>query len=89
MPMTEEQLSAMIDAAVREAVERTASELTAKHEAETEGLRRKRDELLNKAAEGEGKGHHADMAIALALAYFASENLLPGFTGEGQLENYW
>lgn len=52
MPMTEQQLSAMIDAAVREAVERTARELTAKHEAETEGLRRKRDELLTEKAQG-------------------------------------
>ena len=43
----------------------------------------------NLVLQGGGKGHHADMAIALALAYFASENLLPGFTGEGQLENYW
>lgn len=38
---------------------------------------------------GGGKGHHADMAIALALAFFASQNLLPGFTGVGQLENWY
>jgi hypothetical protein len=43
----------------------------------------------NLVLQGGGKGHHADMAIALALAYFASENLLPGFTGVGQLEGYW
>jgi hypothetical protein len=51
MSLDQAQLSALIDAAVREAVERTARELTAKHEAETEGLRAKRDELLNKVAD--------------------------------------
>jgi hypothetical protein len=48
--MDQAQLSALIDAAVREAVERTSRELAAQHEAETEGLRRKRDELLDKVA---------------------------------------
>ena len=75
MPMTEEQLSAMIDAAVREAVERTASELTAKHEAETEGLRRKRDELLNKAAEGEGKSFQTILDEADAVLARSAETL--------------
>lgn len=55
MPMTEQQLSALIDAAVREAVERTAQQLTAKHEAETAGLRRNRDDLLAEKKEGAGK----------------------------------
>lgn len=65
---TEQQLSAMIDAAVREAVERTTRELTAKHEAETEGLRRKRDELLNKVADKPWQStlDEADAAIARA-----------------------
>lgn len=48
--MDEAQLSALISAAVKEAVERTTRELAAKHEADTEGLRRKRDELLDKVA---------------------------------------
>lgn len=55
MPMDEQQLSALINAAVREAVERTARELTAKHEADTAGLRRNRDELLAEKKDGEGK----------------------------------
>ena len=53
--MDEAQLSALIDAAVREAVERTTRELAAKHEADTEGLRRKRDELLDKVAKKDGE----------------------------------
>jgi hypothetical protein len=53
--MDEKQLSALIDAAVREAVERTTIELTAKHEAATEGLRRNRDQLLAEKKDGEGK----------------------------------
>lgn len=52
--MDEAQLSALISAAVTEAVERTARELAAKHEADTEGLRRKRDELLDKVAKKDG-----------------------------------
>jgi hypothetical protein len=55
MSLDQQQLSALIDAAVREAVERTARELTAKHEAITEGLRRNRDELLAERKNGEGK----------------------------------
>lgn len=39
--------------------------------------------------QGKSGAHHGDLAIALAAACFASEHLLPGFTGEGQLENYW
>lgn len=53
--MDEKQLSDLIDAAVREAVERTTRELAAKHEADTEGLRRKRDELLDKVAKKDPK----------------------------------
>lgn len=55
MSLTEQQLSALIDAAVREAVARTTSELTAKHEAVTEGLRRNRDQLLAEKKTDEGK----------------------------------
>lgn len=55
MSLTEQQLSALIDAAVREAVARTTSELTAKHEAVTEGLRRNRDQLLAEKKDHEGK----------------------------------
>ncbi|WP_439545004.1 hypothetical protein [Sandarakinorhabdus sp.] len=43
---TEQQLSAMIEAAVREAVDRTTRELTAKFEDTTAGLKKNRDELL-------------------------------------------
>jgi hypothetical protein len=43
----------------------------------------------NLVLQGGGKGHHADMAVALALAFFASTHLLPGFTGVGQLENFY
>jgi hypothetical protein len=39
--------------------------------------------------QGKSGAHHGDLAIALAVACFASEHLLPGFTGVGQLENYW
>jgi PAS domain-containing protein len=53
--MTEQQMSAMIDAAVREAVDRTTRELTSKFEAETAGLRRNRDDLLAEKKTGEGK----------------------------------
>lgn len=76
---TEQQLSAMIDAAVREAVERTTRELTAKHEAETDGLRRKRDELLNKVAEkkdGEGRKPWQDSLDAADAMLARSEETL-------------
>jgi len=39
--------------------------------------------------QGKSGAHHGDLAIALAAACFASEHLVPGFTGVGQLENYW
>lgn len=55
MPIEEQQLSALINAAVREAVERATSELTAKFEADTEGLRKNRDDLLAAKKTGEGK----------------------------------
>lgn len=42
----------------------------------------------NLVLQGGGKGHHADMAIGAALAFFASENLTRGFVGEGQLEGW-
>jgi hypothetical protein len=55
MPIDEQQLSALINAAVHEAVERTSVELSAKFEAETAGLRKNRDELLAEKKGGEGK----------------------------------
>lgn len=55
MPIDEQQLSALINAAVREAVERTTAELSAKFEADTAGLRRNRDELLAEKKTGEGR----------------------------------
>lgn len=42
----------------------------------------------NQVFEGGGAGHHADMAIAAALAWFRSEQHY-GFTGEGQLEGWY
>jgi hypothetical protein len=42
----------------------------------------------NQVFEGGGAGHHADMAIATALAWFRSEQSY-GFVGEGQLENWF
>ena len=39
--------------------------------------------------QGKSGSHHGDLAIALSAACFASEHLLPGFTGEGRLENYY
>ena len=39
----------------------------------------------NLVLQGGGKGHHADMAVALALAFFASENLIGGYVGEYRL----
>jgi hypothetical protein len=55
MPISESQLSALIDAAVREAVERTTRELTAKYEADMAGLKKNRDELLAAKKTAEGK----------------------------------
>lgn len=42
----------------------------------------------NQVFEGGGAGHHADMAIAAALAWFRSEQS-SGFVGEGQLEGWF
>lgn len=39
--------------------------------------------------QGKSGSHHGDLAISLAAACFASEHLLPGFTGVGQLENWY
>ncbi len=55
MPMDEQQLSALINAAVREAVERTTAELSAQFETATAGLRKNRDALLAEKKDGEGK----------------------------------
>ena len=66
MPLDETQLSALVDAAVREAVGRTTRELTTKHEAETEGLRRKRDELLAERKPWQDSLDAADALIARA-----------------------
>ena len=43
----------------------------------------------NLVLRGGGKGHHADMAVALALAYFASENLIGGYFGTWRLANWY
>lgn len=53
--MDEQQLSALINAAVREAVERTTQQLTAKFETDTAGLRKNRDDLLAEKKSDEGK----------------------------------
>jgi hypothetical protein len=53
--MDEQQLSALINAAVREAVERTTAELTTKYEADMAGLKKNRDELLAAKKDAEGK----------------------------------
>lgn len=53
--MDEKQLAALIEAAVREAVDRTTQQLTAKFEADTAGLRKNRDQLLAEKKDGEGK----------------------------------
>ena len=39
--------------------------------------------------QGRSGQHHGDLAIALTAACFASEHLVPGFTGVGQLENWF
>lgn len=39
--------------------------------------------------QGKSGAHHGDLSIALAVAMFASEHLLPGYTGVGQLENWF
>ena len=43
----------------------------------------------NLVLQGGGKGHHADMAIALALAFFASSNLVGGCVGEFKLAGWF
>jgi hypothetical protein len=53
--MDEQQLSALINAAVQEAVQRTTAELTSQFETATAGLRKNRDELLAEKKTGEGK----------------------------------
>jgi hypothetical protein len=53
--MDEQQLSALINAAVQEAVQRTTAELSAQFETATAGLRKNRDELLAEKKGGEGK----------------------------------
>ena len=42
----------------------------------------------NLVLQGGGKGLHADMAVALALAFFASSNLVGGYVGQARLVNY-
>lgn len=39
--------------------------------------------------QGRSGAHHGDLAIALAIAVFASENLLPGFTGEARIDGWF
>jgi len=53
--MDEQQLSALINAAVQEAVQRTTAELSAQFETATAGLRKNRDELLAEKKGGDGK----------------------------------
>ena len=53
--MDEQQLSALINAAVQEAVQRTTAELSAQFETATAGLRKNRDELLAEKKTGQGK----------------------------------
>jgi len=56
--------------------------------AELESFQVKFSAAGNQIFEGGGAGHHADMAIATALAWFRSEQLV-GFTGEGRLEGWY
>jgi hypothetical protein len=39
--------------------------------------------------QGKSGAHHGDLAIALAVAVFASEHLVPGFVGVGQLDAWY
>jgi hypothetical protein len=85
MSLDQQQLSALIDAAVREAVERTTRELNAKHEAVTEGLRRNRDQLLAEKKSGEDKNVSGNFDEWLAgldqrIAKLKTENA--GLTGK-------
>ena len=43
----------------------------------------------NLVLQGGGKGHHADMAVALALAFFASNNLVGGCIGQFRLAGWY
>ena len=43
----------------------------------------------NLVLQGGGKGHHADMAVALALAFFASNNLVGGCVGQFRLAGWY
>ena len=43
----------------------------------------------NLVLQGGGRGHHADMAVALALAFFASSHLVGGVVGESKLGNWY
>ena len=43
----------------------------------------------NLVLKGGGKGHHADMAVALALAFFASINLVGGCIGQFRLAGWY
>jgi hypothetical protein len=55
--------------------------------AELESFQVKFTAAGNQVFDGGGAGHHADMAVALALAWFRSEQVF-GFTGEGVIENW-
>jgi hypothetical protein len=43
----------------------------------------------NLILQGGGKGHHADMAIALALAYFGTMHLMPSYVGQYKLRGWY
>ena len=43
----------------------------------------------NLVLQGGGRGHHADMAVALALAFFASSNLVGGCVGQFRLAGWF
>ena len=54
-----------------------------------DGLVALEERIENLVLQGGGRGHHADMAIALALAFFASNNLVGGCVREIKLRNYY
>lgn len=43
----------------------------------------------NLVLQGGGKGHHADRAVAVALAYLETERLKKGYTGVGKLRGFF
>ena len=43
----------------------------------------------NLVLQGGGRGHHADMAVALALAFFPSNNLVGGYFEEVKLLGWY